>query len=180
MERNINILPPFITGSIDINRLLREAINIDDNLHQLQLRESGSQVKLAKTSMLMDKLVDNYKLNLLKSEDRQKLITFLQKIKNDAPKVHMSFSSDPTPSFLEQIVSWLRNNVHQEVLLSVGLQPTIGAGCILRTTNKYFDFSLIENLKKNNKMLLNKITELNNPNNGQNQVLAQPEVAASE
>ena len=39
-------------------------------------------------------------------------------------------------------MTWLRREIHPLVLMTVGLQPNIGAGCIVRTTNKYFDFSL--------------------------------------
>jgi F0F1-type ATP synthase delta subunit len=28
------------------------------------------------------------------------------------------------------------------VLVQIGLQPNLGAGCVVRTTNKYFDMSL--------------------------------------
>ena len=54
----------------------------------------------------------------------------------------MSFSADPSVTFLTKLMTWLRQEIHPQVLLTVGLQPTIGAGCILRTTNRYFDFSL--------------------------------------
>jgi F0F1-type ATP synthase delta subunit len=52
------------------------------------------------------------------------------------------------PKALEKILLWLRQNVHPQVLLQVGLQPAIAAGCVLRTTNKIFDMSLKAHLSQ--------------------------------
>ncbi len=61
-----------------------------------------------------------------------------------APILHISFSVDPPGAYVQKIVAWLRVNIHKYALITVGLQPNIGAGCIVRTTNKLFDFSLRE------------------------------------
>jgi hypothetical protein len=160
MEPSKNpVLPSFITGVIDLNRLIRETEGIDDAIDQLKLREPGSTVKLPKTSFLMDQLAGYYKLNLLHKKDRTNLIKYLSSIKTKAPVINISFSSDPSPRFLDGLITWLRANIHPEIMLSVGIQPTIGAGCVVRTTNKYFDFSLTENLRKSRGLLLKKITE---------------------
>jgi hypothetical protein len=160
MEHKRNIaLPNFITGSVDIGRLLREIEAIDDSFLQLKLRKSGVNVKMPKTSLLMDRLISYYGLNLIHEKDRQELSKYLESVKTSSPGLHMSFSTDPSPAFLESIVSWLRANIHPEVLLSVGLQPTICVGSIVRTNNKYFDFSLSQNMKNSKKILLDKLAE---------------------
>ncbi len=56
-------------------------------------------------------------------------------------------------------MTWLRQNIHPYVMVTVGVQPTIAAGCIVRSTNKYFDFSLRENFAGNRDILLNAISE---------------------
>ena len=38
-------------------------------------------------------------------------------------------------------MAWFRAEAHPYVLLKVGLQPNIAAGCVIRTSNKYFDLS---------------------------------------
>jgi hypothetical protein len=53
----------------------------------------------------------------------------------------------------------LRENIHPLVLITFGLQPNIGAGTVVRTTNKYFDFSLGQALAKNRTMLMAQLRE---------------------
>lgn len=69
----------------------------------------------------------------------------------------MSFSADPSPLFTQRLISWLRQNIHPDLLLQVGLQPTIGAGTVVRTTNKYFDLSLREFFNQKKAVLLAKM-----------------------
>ena len=71
--------------------------------------------------------------------------------------MHISFSSEPTPIFLERLLSWIRREINPLVLLTIGLQPAIGAGCIVRTTNKYFDLSLRQTFIDKRKLLLEQI-----------------------
>ena len=54
----------------------------------------------------------------------------------------MSFANEPSNEAISKIVEWLRSEVSSYVLLHIGIQPSIIAGCTLRTTNKVFDFSM--------------------------------------
>lgn len=146
-------LPVSVTSLVEIGRLLRELETINEALLQLHLKDRGATAKLPKTTRLMDRLADENKLNLLHEADRQRLETFLQSIKTQAPVLHISFSADPSESFLEKLVAWLRKEIHPAALVSVGLQPNIGAGCIVRTTNRYFDFSLREDFAAKRELL---------------------------
>ncbi len=142
-----------VTGPIELGRLIREVAEIEESLLQLGLREGGEKVKLPQTTRLMDQLVEHNKLNLLHEDDRKRLREFLDQVRVSAPVLHMSFSADPSINFLEELMTWLRREIHPEVLLTVGLQPNLGAGCILRTTNKQFDFSLRQDFIKKRDLL---------------------------
>ena len=78
-------------------------------------------------------------------------------IRNKSPVIHMSFSTTPNQKFLEKIISWMRQNVSGIIILQIGLQPNIGAGFTLRTTNKYFDFSLRQHLTKQTDILIQEL-----------------------
>ena len=91
---------------------------------------------------LLEALAKENKCNLLDQPQRRKLTQQLNQILKQAPLLHISFASDPAPRVLERILVWLRANIHSQTLLQVGLQPTIAAGCTLRTPNKVFDMSL--------------------------------------
>ncbi|HXR49555.1 MAG TPA: hypothetical protein VN778_00820 [Verrucomicrobiae bacterium] len=135
-------LPVLVIGPVDIGRLSRELAMIDEALLQLGLRKGGTEIKMPKTSQLLDKVIELNKLNLLQQTDRQILQEFLAMIDKQAPVIHISFSADPPVAFLEKLMAWLRHEIHPLLLVRIGLQPTIGAGCVVRTINQQFDFSL--------------------------------------
>lgn len=159
------LLPVGVASKVDAGRLLREAESIDDFLRQAAIRQGGSPVTLPKMSHLFEELINLNKLNVLQEEDRKKLKQLLELVKAKSPVMHMSFSADPPPQFMNQLVSWLRREIHPLVLVQVGLQPNIGAGCILRTNNKQFDFSLRERFINHRTDLLELIRQ-GKPKNG--------------
>lgn len=150
-------LPMQVTSRVDVNRLLRELGNIDETLLQLKLRKSGSEVKMPKTTKSMDQIIEINKLNLLQEPDRKSLAQFLTSVKDKAPIMHISFSADPSVAFMEKLVAWLRREIHPSVLITIGLQPNIGAGCVIRTTNHQFDFSLRQDFLKKRDLLKEKL-----------------------
>lgn len=146
-------LPVMVVGPIEVGRLVRELADIDEALLQLGIREGGKNTKMPQTSRLMDELIEHNKLNLLHDADRKELTAFLVTLRQKAPVIHMSFSADPSAAFLEKLVTWLRREIHPDVLLTIGLQPNLGAGAVMRTTNKYFDLSLRQDLATKGNLL---------------------------
>jgi hypothetical protein len=106
----------------------------------------------------MDRTVSLNGLNLLHKSDRERLSRFLESISARAPILHISFSTDPPSNFLEQLMAWLRENIHPQVLITIGIQPTIAAGCIVRGPNKYFDFSLRRDFQNKRGLLLEQVS----------------------
>ncbi|HEY5442460.1 MAG TPA: hypothetical protein VIJ68_02895 [Candidatus Saccharimonadales bacterium] len=148
-------LPVSVTSPGDVNRLLREVEAIDERFLQLRLRKAGTDVKLPKTSQFLEQAVTLNGLNLLQPADRLRLRQILQAIKERAPVLHMSFGADPSADFMTKLVTWLRQEIHPFVLVTTGLQPNIGAGCVMRTNNHSFDFSLARNFARHRDLLLN-------------------------
>jgi F0F1-type ATP synthase delta subunit len=150
-------LPILVSSPADLGRLIRELEVIDESLLQLSLRKGGGEVKMPKTTKLMDQTIQLNKLNLLHKTDRELLRRFLTDIKAEAPVLHISFSVDPSTAFLEKLVTWLRLEINPSVLVTVGLQPSLGVGCVVRSTNKYFDLSLRQNFAKKRELLFSKL-----------------------
>ena len=157
MDKAAITLPTQVIGRVDVGRLLREVEALDNFMTQAAIREPGTAVKMPKTSRLLDEMVTNNKLNMLHDTDRSRLQQFLVTVKAKAPVLHMSFSADPSPNFLAKLMTWMRAELHPLVLLQVGLQPNIGAGVIVRTTNKHFDFSLRQRFKKQRALLVERL-----------------------
>lgn len=148
-------VPALITSPTDVARLRREISSMHEYMEQQKIRPSGHpSAAPPKPSILLDELASSNKLNLLDEATREHLIEFLEDISSHAPVIHISFATDPSPAFLQKIVIWLRQNIHTSLLLQVGMQPTIAAGCTVRTTNKYFDLSLRRSFAKHGSDLI--------------------------
>ncbi|HKR81553.1 MAG TPA: hypothetical protein VJR27_00975 [Candidatus Saccharimonadales bacterium] len=149
-------LPAPVVSGVDVARLSRELEAFEDYMEQARARKTADKLAPPRTSRLLDELTRSNGLNLLQSADRARLKAFLTSLVG-APTVHISFASDPSAAFTEKIVTWFRTNIHPHTLVQVGLQPNIAAGCIVRTQNKVFDFSLRQNFAEKQQMLIQAI-----------------------
>lgn len=152
LEKSIE-LPLSVITYIDLSRVGRELTDLDEFLLQSSIRTPGTPMNLPRLSKLLDDTATANKLNLLEEKDRKALINALSFVKEHAPRLHISFSAEPNPSFITKIAEFIRTNISPVALLQVGLQPTIAAGCIIRTPNKQFDLSLRHHLRDNRQIL---------------------------
>ena len=150
-------LPAGVVTRTHVGSLSQEAESIDNFLTQAAIRQPGSSLQLPKTSRLFDELVSVNQLNMLHAADRKLIGQFLLVLRTKAPTLHISFNNDPSALFLNKLVVWLRQNIHPFLLIRIGLQPNIGAGCVVRTTNKYFDFSMKQLFDNNRELLISKL-----------------------
>lgn len=147
-------LPSILVSKSDAVRLRREFEALQEYLHQAALRhEESSHIKLPKTSRLLDEFVTLNKLDLLHRADHDRAMATLTALTDSAPLLHFSFSAEPSSAFLAKLMVWLRQNIDPMVLVNVGLQPAIAAGCIVRTPNKQFDLSLGRSFQKSRQLL---------------------------
>lgn len=152
-EKKMVGLPVILASLGDLGRLIRELDALEDAILQTGLRDKEHEVKLPAMSLSMERTLELNKINLLEKDERKLLREFLVASKTQAPVLHMSFGTDPAPAFIEKLVTWLRREIHPSVLVTVGLQPNLGVGCIVRTTNKYFDLSLKQDFIKKRDLL---------------------------
>ncbi len=134
------ILPLQILTTGDVSRLTRELQGMEQFFAEAAIKGTTAK-SVPQASLQLAILVKDNDLNLLHGADRLKLKEFLELVVHKAPIVHLSFATDPKPEFLMKLLNWFRTNADPFVLMQVGLQPNIAAGCVLRTTNKYFDLS---------------------------------------
>jgi F0F1-type ATP synthase delta subunit len=143
-----------VFGLVEVRRLKRELEALEDFIHQSEVREPGVQARLPRVSRLLDALATDNGLQLLQPAHREQLRQFIMYLERSAPSLHISFAADPSSAFTSKMVNWLRANIHPHAMLAVGLQPNIAAGCIVRTTNKVFDFSLREHFANSQGLLI--------------------------
>ena len=161
MDPNILSLPNLVVGPADVSRLNREIDALDNYLRAASLRQPGGESpKLPKTSRVFDAFVSENKLNMLLETDRERARQYLEKLLKHAPVIHLSFAADPSAAFVDKIITWLRASVHPGLLLRIGLQPTIAAGCVLRTPNHYYDFSMRRHFAAKRNLLIEQLEHL--------------------
>ncbi len=145
-------LPIQIVTKTDVSRLSREVETLNEFFTQAAVKGALAKT-VPQSSQSLNSLIGDNGLNMLKKEDRDRLKAFLDMLRSRAPVVSASFATDPKPDFLMKLTAWFRAEAHPYVLLKVGLQPNIAAGCVFRTSNKYFDFSFRNQFKASKEKL---------------------------
>jgi hypothetical protein len=158
-QNNQFVLPISVISPTDIARLIRELENLDEYLRQTAIRQGAEALQVPRYSRLLDEIVVTNHIDLVQNVHREALLAELKMLETKAPILHISFSVDPPGAYIQKIVGWLRENVHPVALVRVGLQPNIGAGCVVRTTNKSFDFSLRQFFNKKRQFFVDKLHE---------------------
>ncbi len=159
MAQKTQTLPATLISKVDLSRLVREVRAIDEFLHQANLRKAGQKVQLPRTTASLEETAQSFGCNLLDKTSRTELLTTLNSLQKEAPTVHISFAATPNAQFLGKLIAWLRREIHPQLLIQIGLQPTIAAGCIVRTPNHYYDLSLRKKLQEQQKLLVQQLQE---------------------
>ena len=146
-------LPLALVSRADLSRCLREIEKLDDYFHQAALRGSNAR-DLPRLGHVLDAVASSNGLNLLHAEHRSAIREFLVKLKAQAPVVHMSFPSEAGSDFTGRLLTWFRSEAHPYTVLHIGLQPDLAAGCVMRTSNKFFDFSFRARFEKSKAKLI--------------------------
>jgi len=142
---NVATLPVYIIGKPQLRGILRELQYMDDVLHQQKLVssvEAAASANVAAGSRGLSELALSRGYRLDSGEDRRQMVKDVQSLIETAPEYHISFASEPPVRKLQQLTQWFRENVHPQLLIQVGLQPPITAGCVVRTGNSVIDLSL--------------------------------------
>jgi hypothetical protein len=141
-------LPNSLVNRGDVFRMMRELNSINDFFAGAKARPAGVAQTPPRTTRLMDQFCAANAANLLEAGHRKALMEALESLVQQAPNLHISFAAEPLPREVEPILVWMRENLHPHTLLQVGIQPSIAAGCVLRTPNRMFDMSLRIHLQK--------------------------------
>ncbi len=136
-------LPNSIGGKRDLIMTLRQIEQIVNDRLQDDVRErfGAKRVGTKAGQRMVNELLE---LNKLK-DDTESLKTVqkeLEQIKENAGQLRISFSQEPDQDMYQQIVKWFRTEIDPGVLVQIGVQPAIGAGFILKTPMRRYDFSV--------------------------------------
>lgn len=156
-QANALVIPIQLIGHSDILRVIRELESVEDFYTQAELKNNQDVPTFSQT---LDAIIRENKINLHFRKDRVALGDALIYIRDNAPQIHISFATEPDAQFIQKIAGWFREKIDPHALIQTGIQPSIAAGCVVRTTNMYFDFSLRQHLMRNSNLLLEELKAL--------------------
>lgn len=143
------VLPSSIATKRDVARLLHELEQIDSALTAAEVKTKVG-VTIQGTVGMSDQMTSFLAENHLTLDDhrvRSQLIVRLGHLKDTMPVVHITFASEADNDSLGQLVSWVRQSVHPQAIIAVGLQPDLIGGIYIRTPNRIHDLSTRAQLK---------------------------------
>lgn len=150
-------LPTGVVSMGDARRLRRELAAMEDMLQAIRLRTNSPVAKMPRLSRALEEYAGTNRLNFLLPDDRRRAALFMDDVIRHAPVMRVSFATEATRKFTTEFTMWLRANFHPNMLVEIGLEPNIAAGCVVRTTNKVFDFSLIKHLESQQPLLMKQL-----------------------
>lgn len=153
------MLPPSVVARVDVARMVDDAERVDNALTTASVREKTGVTDTV-TMTLSEQLSVFLEVNGLVFEtgqQRSALIKQLRILKDRVPVVHMTFAVEADRESLGQLVSWLREHVHKQAVIAVGLQPALVAGVYLRTPNHVHDLSLKAKLEGSRDLLVKEL-----------------------
>lgn len=140
-------LPPALIGRADVSRLLREIEQVDYALETQAIRTPEQPLTIPAMSRALKETLTLNNIEVTNLNERKRMLDSLRDAKERAPNVQITFAIDPEPVITSQLVTWIRENLHPRALITVGLQPSIIGGCVVRTPDHIYDFSLRKRFK---------------------------------
>lgn len=158
------VLPPSVVSRVDVSRLVSELERVDNEMTAARVRaglQEGSEgsVSVVISQAATDFLAEN-ELTLDDGRARSELVKQLRALKDKVPIIHMTFAVTADRESLGKIVAWLRETVHPQAVIAVGLQPALVAGVYLRTSNHVHDLSLRAKLQGSHDVLVGQLEDL--------------------
>lgn len=155
-------LPTSVVSKVDLSRLLSELEYVDNELTAAAVRagigaNNASEQKISE--QLSDFLNEN-DITLDDSHSRTALIKQVRALKKNAPVIHMTFATSADSESLRELCAWLRDSIHPQMVVSVGMQPSLLAGVYLRTANHVKDLSLRARLRGTRSLMVNELEAL--------------------
>lgn len=153
------LLPPNVVSRVDVSRLVMNAEKVDNTMAtaavhaKVGVNDNAAEVMSEQFGSFLDMNNIDFETN----QQRSALIKQLRLLKDTVPVIHMTFAVEADKESLGLIVSWLRENIHKQAVVAVGLQPSLIAGVYLRTPNHVHDLSLKAKLAGSRDVLIKEL-----------------------
>jgi len=119
-----------------------------------------STAKTAKQKKLSDDLEQFLAMNrigTITAELQKKLLTALAATAKNAPQITIALGSLPDTDERIELITWLRSQIHPQLLLHIVQDSDVIAGAVIRTERNVYDYSLHSAIFSNTNLLAQKL-----------------------
>lgn len=124
--------------------LLWELDMVINKLQNDQVRQRvlpGTHAEPITVSLLLQGVLESSGVNKNDLHAVEELSGELERIRDALPQVSLVLGNPPSLVIKRQIVSWLRREIHPQILCNFVVRSDLGGGAILRTKANQYDFS---------------------------------------
>lgn len=156
------VLPPTVVSRLDVSRLVREVEQVDNTMTTAAVRSKigADEQPAPPVSETLNEFLTQNSLSLTNGHERAELVKQLRLLKDEVPIIHMTFAVPADRESLAELAAWLRQSIHPQAVIAVGLQPALIAGVYVRTPNHVHDFSMRAALSGGHGILINELEKL--------------------
>ena len=156
------VLPPSVISRVEVSHLVDEAERIDNELTTAAVHaKAGAETSASFTiSEQMTEFLTLNRLDFKNARTRAAAIKQMHLLKDKVPVIHMTFAVEADRESVAQLVAWLRQQVHKQAVVAIGLQPALVAGVYLRTPNHVHDLSLRAKIESSRGLLVKELEAL--------------------
>jgi G3E family GTPase len=155
------VIPPSLVSKVDLAHLIREVEAVDGSLEAQKVRGyTKQQYRLPPLSRSLNDFLSLNKVDIMDDHNRMIFKEQLRVLKDKIPVMHLTFSAPADPESLEYITAWIRQELHPQALISVGLQPSLIGGVYIRTPNHVHDYSMRALFKGKTSVLVGDLEKL--------------------
>jgi hypothetical protein len=152
-------LPASLAQPVDLNRMIRDLELISEHLGQEALKDPNKKIPVNLPDKIKD-ISEKYHIDVSDKKQRENLLAWMKHLREIAPVVNVSFGSEASDQVTQKVTAWFRQEIHPYCLVVVGLEPDIGVGSMVRTSNRVFDFSLKTKIKNSTDLFEQAINEV--------------------
>jgi F0F1-type ATP synthase delta subunit len=109
---------------------------------QASVMRHDKPIRYPAISDILQSVASANQIDLYDEAQSRQLLINLEQLQAKAPLLNISFASEPEPEALQKLMAWLRAKIDPQIIIQIGLQPTIAAGIIVHTSRRRFDLSL--------------------------------------
>ena len=150
MNSHTNTLPSSISSPQDLTNLILEIEKYNkwylERFNAISAKSTYKAPQPDISRIALDLIISWDKQEQLDPERINTKINELRHISRSAPVITITLAAPAPMGIKNEIVSWCRQNLNAQVLVSFQFNSTILGGIILRTGSKVYDWSFKHNL----------------------------------